>query len=90
VKLEDLDAQLAAIETAVQQARALIADAMQARDPLAAHIYTARRLWRAAVASLKKSTSRIERVELDTFRQAQALKFKGTAHEWRRLLESGQ
>jgi len=81
-RLEDA---LNRLREAIGEVEAIVAEMRSDRDPLALHIFNARRSYRK-IARDTKSGKRHETAALFSFKQATGLGFTGTLSDWHRLL----
>lgn len=82
-RLHDALAQLSA---AISEAEAAINELKAEHDPLALHVFSARRDYRKMTDT--KSGKRHERAALLSYQEARVLGFEGGLSEWRRLLDA--
>ncbi len=69
---------------ALHEANAALEEMRGEHDPLAVHIFVARRSYRNVKDT--KSGKRSERAAWDSYREACQLGFKGSCEQWRQLL----
>jgi hypothetical protein len=80
-----------AIDLAVaslEHLRQVIREVMSERDPIAAHIYHARAIYRRAVENDSKSGRRSELAARTSWQEATRLGYPCTLGEWERLLRA--
>jgi hypothetical protein len=87
VRPEQLVVALTNLRNAMAEVQALITDMQNHRDPLASHIYSARRVYR----NLKdtKSGKRHVMSARISWQRACELGFKGSLGDWERLIAAG-
>ncbi len=73
------------LRLAIGKVEKIVSEMQAERDPLAAHIFNARRGYRR-IGRDTKSGARHETAALVSFKQATELGFPGTLSDWRRLL----
>lgn len=79
---------LANLSKAIIEVEALVADLKCHRDPLASHIYSARRSYRGI--SDTKSGKRHAMVARTSWQRACELGFRGNLADWERLIAAGE
>lgn len=77
-------AALANLSKAIIDVEALVTDMKAHRDPLASHIYSARRAYRNLHDT--KSGKRHAMLARTSWQRAQELGFPGNLHDWERLI----
>ena len=82
-----LSAALARLNESIQEVQAILHEMQKERDPLAAHIFTARRDY--AKTNDTKSGKRAGLKARSTYIEACQLGFCGCLEEWERLLGAG-
>jgi hypothetical protein len=87
VRPEQLVFALANLRQAMTEVEALIADMQTHRDPLASHIYSARRAYRNLRDT--KSGKRHAMSARISWQRACELGFKGAVADWERLIAAG-
>jgi hypothetical protein len=78
---------LANFRTALAEVETLVADMQDHRDPLASHIYSARRAYRTLTDT--KSGKRHAMSARISWQRACDLGFRGTLADWERLISAG-
>ena len=85
---ERLAVALANLSRAIVEVEALVAELKSHRDPLASHIYSARRAYRNV--SDTKSGKRHGLLARTSWQRACELGFPGTLSDWERLIAAGE
>ena len=85
---EQLSHALSNLRNAIADVEALVADLQTHRDPLASHIYTARRAYRSLRDT--KSGKRHANSARISWQRACELGFRGSLTEWERLMAAGE
>jgi hypothetical protein len=78
---------LANLATAIREVDSLLAEMRAHQDPLALHIFVARRTYRNVRST--KSGKRHDAAAWMSWQRACELGFRGSAANWQRLLEAG-
>lgn len=88
VNPDRLVAALASLSQAIIEVETLVADMKTHRDPLASHIYSARRSYRNLHDT--KGGKRHAMLARTSWQRACELGFPGDLHDWQRLIAAGE
>ncbi len=86
--IDELQSRCEALARELSALQTFVADLRSRSDPFAAHVFTARRRFRAAALHDTKSGKRAEREAWDSYGRATRLGFRGTLHEWMQVLHA--
>ncbi len=81
-----LQTALESLSQAIREVDAALEEMRSEHDPLAVHIFIARRNYRATAENDTKSGKRSEREARDSWKRACELGFRGDLSEWERLM----